>query len=174
MGKGIAVALALSLAANVFLGGFVAGKVAGGPQFHRSSQGLDFKRAGPEEFDDLSPAVRERLKRAFIAQKAKSEGGRREAHALYKELVAVLRADVWDRPAAEAIAARFEAIEKRSRADMAMVLVEAAEEMSAEDRKALAAHLERRGDRGFKHRHRRRGSRNDAPKDMPPPPPPEE
>lgn len=164
MGKGIAVALALSLAANVFLGGFVAGKIAGGPHFHKGSHGFDFRRGGPDEFDDLPPAVRERLKRAFIAQHAKSEDGRREARELHKEFVAALGAEVWDRPAAEAIAARFEAIEKRSRADMAMVLVQAADALSAEDRKALAEHLERRG---FKPRHE---PRNGSPEDLPPPP----
>ncbi len=174
MSKGIAVALALSLAANVFLGGFVAGKIAGGPHFSKASHGVDFGRAGPGDFDDLPPAVRERLKSAFVAHHVKSEDARREARELNKDFVKALRAEVWDRAAAEAIAARFEAIEKRSRADMAMVLVEAADEMSAEDRKALAAHLERRGDRAFKHRHERRGSRDDAPEEMPPPPPPEE
>jgi uncharacterized membrane protein len=174
MGKGIAIALALSLAANVFLGGFVAGRIAGGPHFSKGSHGMDFRRGGPDDFDDLPPAVRERLKSAFIAQHAESEDARREARELHKDFVNVLRADIWDRAAAEAIAAKFETIERSSRADMTMVLVEAADSMSADDRKALAAHLERRGDRGFKRRHGRREGREEPPDDAPPPPPPED
>lgn len=146
MGRGIAVALALSLAANVFLGGFVAGKIAGGPRFHHGPPGFDLKRGGHEDFADLPPAARERLKDAFLAHRADGKEMRREARALHEEFVAVLGAEPWDRAAADAVVAKFEAAEIAGRASMARLLVEAADGLSAEDRKALAAHLEKRGD----------------------------
>jgi uncharacterized membrane protein len=147
VGRGIAVALALSLAANVFLGGFVAGKIAGGPRFHHGPPGFDMKGAGHEEFADLPPAARESLKEAFLARRADGADMRREARALHEEFVAVLIAEPWDRAAADAVVAKFEAAEIAGRAGMARLLVEAADGLSAEDRKALAKHLEKRGER---------------------------
>lgn len=164
MGRGIAVALALSLAANVFLGGFVAGKIAGGPRFHHEPPGFDMKRGGFEAFADLPPAVRERLKETFLAHRAAGAEMRRSSRALHEEFVAVLSAETWDRAAADAVVAKFEDLEIASRAGMARLLVEAADGLSAEDRKALARHLEKRGAE-----RRRHGRRGPPPEGAPPP-----
>lgn len=167
MGRGIVIALALSLAANVFLGGFVAGRLAGGPHDHDGPHVFMFRHGGLEAFSDLTPAARESLKRAFIEHRAASRGGFRETRKLHEEFVKVLGADVYDRAAADALVAKFEAAENSGRAGMARVLVEAAEGLSAEDRKSLAKHIEKRGGHWKGHR---------GPGDGPPPegPPPEE
>jgi len=146
VGRGIAVALALSLATNVFLGGYVAGKIAGVPRLHHGPPGFDMSRGGHGEFSDLPPSARESLKEAFLAHRADGAVMRREARALHEELIAVLIAEPWDRAAADAVVAKFEAAEIAGRAGMAKLLVEAADGLSAEDRKALAKHLEKRGE----------------------------
>lgn len=176
MGRGIAVALALSLAANVFLGGFVAGRIAGRPHFGEPPPDLALRRGAPDDFADLPPAARDSLKRVFIAHRAEGADLRRKAGALHREFAAALGADVFDRAAAEAIVDRIAAVEVSGRAGMARLLVEAAEGLSAEDRKALARHLERRGDKRFERGERymrrvgpRRGGAQEAPPDGPPP-----
>lgn len=169
MGRGIIIALALSLAANVFLGGFVAGRIAGGPHDgHGPSHMFSFRHHdGREEFPDLTPAARESLKRAFIEHRAASREDLRDARKLHEDFVKVLSADDYDRAAADALASKFEAAERSGRAGMARILVEAADGLSVEDRKSLAKHIDRRGGR-WKGRRGREGG--------PPPegPPPEE
>ncbi len=162
MGRGIVIALALSLAANVFIGGFVFGQMAGGPLDRGGLHGFAMRHGGPEGFSDLTPAARESLKRAFEARRAASKEEFRAVRALHEEFVKVLGAEVYDRAAAEALAAKFEAAESLGRAGIARIVIEAAEGLPAEDRKSLAAHIERRGER-WKGRRDHRGG-----------PPPEE
>ncbi len=147
MGRGIAIALALSLAANVFMGGFVIGGIAGGPGFHAGPHGFDFRRGGKEHFADLPEPARVALKQAFIAHREDGREERRAAHEIHREFIEALGADVFDRAGAEAIVAKFETVETSERAGMAALLVEAAASLSAEDRKALARHLKRRAGR---------------------------
>lgn len=142
MGRGVIILLALSLAANVFLGGVVAGKMLGGPHFHHRFSGFDGGRHG--HFDDLSPAAREALKRAFVEHRRAQEGQRATMHDLHREFIAALSADAWDRAAAEAVAQKLEAVEPPERAAMARLIIDAADNLSADDRKAIARHLDRR------------------------------
>lgn len=165
MGRGVIIALALSLAANVFLGGFLAGRIAGGPGFHHAHHGPEFRRHAMEEFADLPPAARESLKRAFIAHRREAGDMRKEALALHKEFVSVIGAETFDRPAAEAVIAKIEAVEQRGAAGMARLVVEAAAGLSPEDRRALAEHFDRR-ERGWRER------RKDLPRKRPPGPAP--
>ena len=109
MGRGIVIALALSLAANVFLGGFVAGRMAGGPHHRDGAPAFSMRRDGPDGFSDLTPAARDSLRRAFKARRAASREQFRAARELHEEFVDILSADVYDRAAAEALAAKFEA-----------------------------------------------------------------
>ncbi len=153
MGRGVAIALALSLAGNVFLGGFVAGRLAGGPGLHHGSPGFDMRRGIPEDFADLPPIAREALKRAFIEHRAEGRKMMREARSLHRDFTRVLGADTWDRAAAEAIIGKLEAAEIAGRTGMAKILVEVADDLSMEDRKALAAVIAKKGD--GEHRHRR-------------------
>lgn len=170
MGRGIVIALALSLAANVFLGGFVIGKMAGGPHDRGGSHEFAFRHHdGPEGFLDLTPAARESLKRAFETRRAAATQEFSAARELHEEFVKVLGADVYDRAAAEALAAKFEAAENFGRAGMARLIVEAADGLSTEDRKSLAKHIERRGGHWKGRRDRLGGSPPEAtPEDGPP------
>jgi Spy/CpxP family protein refolding chaperone len=140
--KGLVIALALSLGANVFLGGYVAGKFAGGDHAReRHDRGLHGPRG---DFEDLTPAARAALRRAFKEHRAESGDDMAASRALHDEFIAVLTAETFDRAAADAIAARFAALDISFRGDMARIMIEAADELSLEDRKALARHLEKR------------------------------
>ena len=169
MGRGIVIALALSLAANVFLGGFVAGRFAGGPHDQEGPHAFMFRHGGPEEFSDLTPAARDSLKRAFVAHRAASKDEFREARELHEEFVNVLGAEIFDRAAAEALVAKFEASDTSGRARMARVIVEAAEGLSAEDRKSLAKHIEKRGGHWKRHKGHPDGPPPEGPPEEGPP-----
>jgi uncharacterized membrane protein len=172
VGRGIIVALAVSLAVNVLLGGFIAGQMAAGPEAAEPRRHFELWRHGHDDFSDLPPTVRENLKRAFLASREKGGAVREEARALHQKFVAVISADVWDRSAADAVAADYEALEASTRAGIARLIVEAADGLSAEDRRALARHFERRGERGWRKHHIRF---DDGEDDGPPPgaPPPD-
>ncbi len=147
MGRGVIIALGLSLAANVFMGGMIAGKIAGGPHHRGGAQGFGFHHRGAEDFADLPPAAREALKKAFAERRDAGAERRRAGRALHEELIAVLRADEFDRAAADEIVAKIETVEIAGRADLARLLVETAGALSPADRKALADHLDRRAKR---------------------------
>lgn len=169
MGRGIIIALALSLAANVFLGGYVAGRLTEGAGERRVEK--KWRHDNERRFDDLTPAARESLRRAYLEHRTRSADERETIRALQKELAAVLSAETYDRAAAEAVALKFEQTEQSSRSGTARLFIDAAEGLSVEDRRALARHLENRGrERDHDGRHRRRGgdrSDNDSRKDAP-------
>ncbi len=160
--RGLIIALGVSLAANVFLGGFLAGKIAGGGRDHGPPH---FERRHGD-LDDVSPAARDALRRAFSEHRNDNAEVWREMRELHRELIDVITAETFDRAAAEAIAAKFEALDASFRSDMARIMIEAADGLSLEDRKALARHLEKRLKRG--------GSRGDKPEGSPAGPPPED
>lgn len=168
MGRGVAIALAVSLAANVFLGGVIAGRLTG-PSLPHGERGEHSFHRGMDAFKDLPPAARDSLKRAFMQHRAASKADFDQMRTLHNEFVAVLGADVFDRGAAEAIAVQFETLENSRRAGMARLLIDAAEGLSAEDRKALAAHVDRRGGWRGGHHRMRRGQNGDEPPPGPPP-----
>lgn len=157
MNKGLVIALALSLGANVFLGGYVAGKLAGG------GYGLDGheRRGHRVDFDDVTPAARLALRRAFKEHRDENAGYRDAARALHDELVAVMAAETFDRAAADLIAEKFAALDVSFRGDMARIVIEAADGLPLADRRALARHLEKRMRRGD--RRGPMGGREDGP-----------
>jgi len=161
MNRGVIIALALSLVANVFLIGFFSGKAADRPFFDRPHHGSDWMRKHRHSLDELTPAARDSLKRAFIEHRKGRESSQREALELHRALVEALSAETFDRAAAEAIIEKFKALDLRSRSDMAGLIVEAADGLGLEDRKALARHLESRAERSM-HRH-------DSDREPPPP-----
>ena len=108
MNRSIVIALALSLAANVFLGGYVAGRIGAGPHRDRGPHGHDLRRPG-DDFADLTPAARESLKRIFVEHREGRTLIRREASDLTDELAAVLSAQDFDRAGA------IEALERLGR-----------------------------------------------------------
>lgn len=148
MGRGIVIALALSLAANVFLGGFVAGKFAG----HGYPRAFGFAHGEGKRLSDLPPAARDALQRAYASHQIIKDQRRDEMRALHEEFVSVLTAETFDREAAEAAVEKIAAADRSRRAEMARLIVGVADGLSTEDRQALARHVERR----VKHRRRER------------------
>lgn len=169
MNRGLIIALALSIAANMLLGGFIAGKIAGGPG-HDARHGGEGRHGGHHDFDDLTPTARDALRRAFEERRARNAGEHRAMEELKRELVAVISAEKFDRAAATAVVEKFGAADTSFRADMASIMIDAADGLSLEDRRALARHLERKMARGDRMRRRRGEARDGAPPETPPSP----
>lgn len=148
MGRTIGILLALSLAANVFLGGFVMGRVAvpGFPGFglERGEGGRGPHHDGRDEFRKLSPAAQERVKASFRKGRREMAAAFRDGAALREEFVSVLTAETFDRAAAEAVAAKIEAFEKERRPSTPRVIIDVMDGLSAEDRRIVADLVERR------------------------------
>lgn len=151
MNKGLIVALALSLGANVFLGGFVAGRLAG-PRMHGAPFGSGVIDTAPAEFAQMSAEARREFRRVFAEERRAIRDDWRAGAEIRREFVEALGADAFDRAAAEAAADKLAAFEGERRAKAGRVLVDVAAKLSPEDRKAFAAALaarqERRGRRG--------------------------
>ncbi len=171
MARGMIIALALSLAANVFLGGYVVGKSVGGKNADAGEHpGRD---VDGDRFDDLPPAARASLKAAFLSHRATADEGRARYAELHRSFMQILSAEKFDRAAAEAVVDEMEALGSSARAGMTRLIVEAAAGLSLEDRIALARHFEsrrhdhRRGHGGDRRRgdgdHEGRASRDAAP-----------
>jgi uncharacterized membrane protein len=175
MGRTVTILLALSLAANVFLGGFIAGRIAGPslPGFERPDSGRDGhgpQRGDPHaEFERLPPAAREKLRSVFRQNRENFAMTVREGRALHQEFVSVLTAETFDRAAAEAVAAKIEAFERERRPSMPRLIIAAMDGLSVEDRRALAEVVERRMMDDIASRNRR-GRRLDRSGDPPPSP----
>lgn len=173
MGRTIVILLALSLAANVFLGGFVAGRLAG-PGFkgfeHGPGPSLGHGRGGDfhREFDALPDAAREKLRASFRKNREEFVTTFREGRALQQEFISILTAETFDRSAAEAVAAKIETFEAERRRSMPRLIIDVMDGLPLEDRRALAKVIERRiieDMRGPGRRHRRG---RDGPSDDPP------
>jgi Spy/CpxP family protein refolding chaperone len=149
MGRTIGVLLALSLAANVFLGGFVAGRIAS-PGFSGFEHGPGpLGRKGPHgdfhrEFEALPEAAREKLRAQFKENRAAFVETFREGRALQQEFISILTAETFDRAGAEAVAAKIEAFEAERRRSMPRLVIEVMDGLPVEDRRALAKVIERR------------------------------
>jgi Spy/CpxP family protein refolding chaperone len=148
MGRTIGILLALSLAANVFLGGFVMGRVAGpglpGFGHERGEGGHGARHGGRDDFRELSPAAREKVRASFRKGRKEMAAAVRDSDALREEFIRVLTAETFDRAAAEAVAARIEAFEKERRPSMSRVIIDVMDGLSAQDRRIVARLVERR------------------------------
>jgi uncharacterized membrane protein len=175
MNKGLAIALFASLAANIFLGGFVVGRLAGGPGHPR----FDHPRhhAGPmmePNLDALSSPGREAFHNVFEAERETL----RERHRTLRErrtaFAAALTAEPFDRARAEAALNDLHAVTAEQQAAFAALMIDAVEELSDEDRKLLAKSIiDGSHWRSGKRRLHRRDKFPPPPdaEDAPPPPP---
>ena len=167
MGRGLIAVLALSLAANVFLGGFVVGRLVGAPTQSAEQTGARDGRTyedgvrdkggkvkrklnprgefGPDAgaalffgLRNAPPGVRETFREVFIANAADMRERRREIFEARDGLRDVLTAPDWDRAAAEAAIAKLMAAEQARRDTQNAAVLEAFSKLSDEDRKALS------------------------------------
>ena len=177
MNRGLAIALFASLAINIFLGGFVVGRLAGGPP--HSGFGHPRHEAGLMMFPDLdvlSPAGRETFREVFAARHEALRERHRELSRRRAAFTAALAADPWNRAKAEAALAELKAATDEQETAFAALIIDAFERLSTEDRKALVE----AGARGGHWRHRKGRSHGHGsglgdfppPDDEPPPPPP--
>ena len=173
MGRGLVVLLLISLGANVFLGGFVAGRMLGKPPQERH------ERHGPrqpgmmffEDLEALSPEARDSFKAVFKESRGELRMKFREMRRLRDEFSEALAAEPWDRTRVEAALSELRTVENAHQTELAELLIDAFEGLSPEDRKAMidaqTVRMEARRER-FKSHRGKRGER-DGP-DMPPPP----
>lgn len=147
-GRGLKIALAVSLALNLAIVGLVAGVALGRdgpgrdgpPRLH--SMGL-----GPFALA-LSREDRDRLRDRIGTQADGMQSDRRAIGMALREVQAALRAQPFDRAAAEAALARSRMASEALQARGHGALLDYLEQMTAEDRAELANTLERRM-RGF-------------------------
>lgn len=169
MNKGLAIALFLSVAVNIFLGGFAVGRFAGGPRHPHAEH--PSMHAGPmmaPNVEALSPQGRTAFHSVFEAERE----ALRQRHSALKErraaFAAVLLAEPFDRAAAEAALKDLHAVTAEQQSAFAALMIDAVEKLSGEDRKALAKSIVDGGHwRPRKRRHHRRD-------EFPPPPPEDE
>jgi uncharacterized membrane protein len=143
MNRGLTIALVASLAFNGLLVGFVAGRlwdaphgVAGRAAHHEGPLGLDVAA--------LDPAERRAFHEIFHASRDALKARHREVLRLRREFGAALAAEAFDRNSAEAALAKLQAAEGVQHAALGALLIDAFENLSHEDRKALVSALEKR------------------------------
>jgi uncharacterized membrane protein len=144
--RALPIILLISLALNVFLGGFVAGRYLGRPH-HGSGFERGFgPRGGPgsADLEALSPEGREVFRAAFHERRTQLDRSRLEARQLRKAFYDTLAADPFDRVRADAALDALAAAESETHVALMRELVSATEKLSPEDRKALAAAREKR------------------------------
>lgn len=159
--KVLPVVLLLSLALNVFLGGFVIGR-----HFGRPHHGPPFERflgpgggPGSADLQALSPEGKEIFRASFHARSEQFRETRLKTRALRKAFYAALAADPFDRRAADAALEALTVAESEAHATLLRELVAATEQLSPADRKVLAAAREK---------HRRKKLRRRGPDASPP------
>jgi len=163
--------LALSIAANVFLGGFVAGRVFGGPAHHRppmgaplGPQGMGPQGMGPQRpplivaAESLSPEGRKIFRDTFEAQGERLRKDFETSRDLRRAFADAIAAEPFDRAKAEAALVALQASESESHRAAASLVIDAAEKMSPADRAVLVDAY-----RSYRKAHKRRGGRDGRP-----------
>jgi len=162
MGRGLMIALALSLGANVFLGGFVAGRLLNRPPPIMppppSAAGLALPGELFGRHADLSPETRKIIRGAYASRREAFRESRADAKRLRNAFSRALAADPWDRADAEAALAEWRAFESMRRTETAMLMIDIFEKLPADERAAVTARArERHGAQRRDHRWQDRG-----------------
>lgn len=176
MSRLLTILLAMSLAANVFLGGFVAGRMLGGPPHHGPHMARGEPGGGPRmplfgAMDALSPEGVKIMHETLKDERARVREGLGKSVELRRALGAAVGAETFDRAKAEAAFAAIQAADAENHRVVVGLVLDAAEKMSPADRKALAEAWSR--PRKFKRRggHGPGPAPGFGPEDGPPPPP---
>lgn len=163
MSRVVWAALALSLAANVFLGGFVIGRLAGSDH-HGHGRG-PHRMMMFHDLDALSETERAAFRAAFKSRRATFGESFAEMRKARDNFALALAAEPFDRVRAVAALEALQAAQREHEAKFGTLIIDAFEDLSPESRKAL---IEARDAR----RHHRRG-RRDPGEAMEPPSPAE-
>jgi uncharacterized membrane protein len=162
----LTIALAASLAANVLIAVFVAGWLAGGAPPGHGPEARQPDMGGGRmlvRMEDVSPQTREAFRAAFDGRRDEMRLLFREARAKRRAFAEAMRADPWDRARIEAAQAELRSAETAHQAALSAMLIDAMETLSPDEREAVLASMERRGERG------RRLYRNGERRRPPPP-----
>lgn len=172
MNKTLAALLAVSLFANIFLGGFVAGRLFGAPapgedgRFpHERLHPAPSPGAGGMMLPDLEalPADRRALFReSFSRRRDELRRNWAEVHERRQAFAEALAAEPWDRAKAEVALKDLMAATNAQEALFADLLIDSLEGLTAEERKAVLKESARR---------RPLRMRDHGPRRAPPPPP---
>jgi len=163
------VLLALSVAANVFLGGFVAGRMLGGPPHHRPPIGAPQgpHGMGPQRpplivaAESLSPEGRKIFRETFEAQGERLRKDFETSRDLRRAFAEAVASEPFNRTKAEDALAALQASESESHRAAATLVIDAAEKMSPADRALLVDAY-----RSYRKSHKRRGG-HDGPRRSP-------
>lgn len=167
--KGLGVALLVSLAINIALISFMAGRLAGGAPPRLGAH------AAQERFIDRAPPeVRDLLRGKFAERWRDVEPAQREVRRLRTALRDAILAEPFDRKRVEAAYAAFRAADAAIQQIHGSVVIDALAELPLEDRKMLVDALAAPG-RGRPPRPQRPHDARDldAPPDAPRAPPPQ-
>jgi len=167
MGRGLIVALIVSVAINVFAIGFLSGKQIGGgakpaevarPDMHGVEIPFGFMR----DVQSLPPQVRRKFRGKIREHIPAMRAHAVELRQSRRVLNDALTAKDWDRAAVEKALERMHAAQSRQRAVISAAFINAFETLSREERDALIEHArERRGKGRRQFRDRRDGVRGE-------------
>lgn len=139
MNRGLMILLLCSLAANVFLAGFVGGRVLG-----ESPHAKGERRAPPpggmimiRDFGALPPDARESFRVVFRDRKPELRQSYHELRRRREAFAEALAADVWDRARVETALNDLRAVEGAHQTTLAHLIIDAFEGLSADERKAV-------------------------------------
>lgn len=171
MKRWLTVVLVASLAANVFLAGFVGGRIFAGPHGPHGPPGRHGPPPGARGGDParvigeavaLSPTARAAVREAVAARRGEFRKSRRAAFAARERLRATLVAEPFDRAATEAALADMRAEALVREETMTELLLDVFEALPAEERAALAEAAAEERDRRRRRRGRFGPRRNDG------------
>lgn len=146
MNKGLKIALAASVALNIFA--VVGGGTAWVMSRKAQEQAAEGRRPGRSEpvwtvVEGLPPAVRDQVKGELRASALEARPDFEDARAARREAIAMTASDGFDAVTVAALLERSRASEMRGRARLEAGAVETLGRLSAADRKALAPILSR-------------------------------
>lgn len=165
MGRGLIVALVLSLALNVFAAGFITARIAGPhgpPPRHEEGRSFDNPFRLMRHAEALPPGSREAFRAAIEEKLPALRAQHEEMRRLRRELWEEMSGDSWDRAALETRMEEIRQTQARQREAFDAAFLAAFETLSPEDRQTLIkAAEERRMKR--RERFKRRHEERDAP-----------
>ncbi len=162
MGKGITIALIASLALNVFAVGFIMGRIITpshqplAPTLEAPLHRMDNPRGFMRRAKDLPPESRTAFRHAIRANIPQLRAQREEIHTLQRAYHNALRAEEWDRAAAEAALSELQDARDRGRSLIDEAFLDAIESLDGQARAQLLHRAEENRPHHRKRKHRKK------------------